>query len=229
MKRRLLKTVFLDTVPVMTGYLCLGCGFGILLSENGLGIGWAFLMSACIYAGSAQYLLVGLLSSGASLVSVGLSTLLVNLRHLFYGLSVIDTYQDAGKRKFYMIFSLTDETYSLVTQAQSPEGIQKSSYCFLVSLFNHCYWIIGSVAGSAIGTLVPLDFTGVSFVLTALFVTIFVEQWLSTKNHGPAIVGIVCTAVCLLLFGKDWFLVPSMAAISGLLLLRCGKEASGHE
>ena len=229
MKTRLLKTAFLDTVPVMTGYLCLGCGFGILLQENGLGLGWALLMSTCIYAGSAQYLLVGLLSSGASLISVALSTLLVNIRHLFYGLSVIDTYRDAGKRKSYMIFALTDETYSLVTQAKFPEGIQKSSYCFLVSLLNQCYWILGSVAGSAIGTLIPMDFTGVSFVLTALFVTIFVEQWLSTKDHGPAIVGVACTTVCLLLFGKDWFLIPSMAAIVGLLLLRYRKEGFRNE
>lgn len=229
MKKSLLKTAFLDTVPVLTGYLFLGSGFGILLSESGLGIGWALLMSVCVYAGSGQYLLVSLLSSGASLVSVALSTLLVNIRHLFYGLSLIDTYKDAGKRRFYMMFALTDETYSLVTQANPPEGVKKSSYCFLVSLLNQCYWIVGCVAGSAIGTLVPIDFTGVSFVLTALFVTMFVEQWLSTKDHGPAIVGVVCTTVCLLIFGKDWFLIPAMAAIAGILLLRRGKEASGND
>ena len=229
MKQSLLKTAFLDTVPVLTGYLFLGSGFGILLSESGLGIGWALLMSVCVYAGSGQYLLVSLLSSGASLVSVALSTLLVNIRHLFYGLSLIDTYMDAGKRRFYMMFALTDETYSLVTQAKTPEGVKKSSYCFLVSLLNQCYWIVGCVAGSAIGALVPIDFTGVSFVLTALFVTMFVEQWLSTKDHGPAIVGVVCTAVCLLIFGKDWFLIPAMAAIAGILLLRRGKEASGND
>ena len=229
MKKSLLKTAFLDTVPVLTGYLFLGSGFGILLSESGLGIGWALLMSMCVYAGSGQYLLVSLLSSGASLVSVALSTLLVNIRHLFYGLSLIDTYKDAGKRRFYMMFALTDETYSLVTQAKTPEGVKKSSYCFLVSLLNQCYWIVGCVAGRALGALVPIDFTGVSFVLTALFVTMFVEQWLSTKDHGPAIVGVVCTAVCLLIFGKDWFLIPAMAAIAGILLLRRGKEASGND
>ena len=229
MKQSLLKTAFLDTVPVLTGYLFLGSGFGILLSESGLGIGWALLMSMCVYAGSGQYLLVSLLSSGASLVSVALSTLLVNIRHLFYGLTMIDKYKTAGKRRFYMMFALTDETYSLVTQAKTPEGVKKSSYCFLVSLLNQCYWIVGCVAGSAIGALVPIDFTGVSFVLTALFVTMFVEQWLSTKDHGPAIVGVVCTAVCLLIFGKDWFLIPAMAAIAGILLLRRGKEASGND
>lgn len=229
MKKSLWKAAFLDTVPVLTGYIFLGSGFGILLSESGYGIGWAILMSLCVYAGSGQYLLVSLLSSGASLFTVALSTLLVNVRHLFYGLSLIDTYKDAGKRKPYMIFALTDETYSLVTQAKIPEGVRKASYCFLVSFLNQCYWIIGCATGSAIGSLVPIDFTGVSFVLTALFVTMFVEQWLSTKDHGPALIGVICTAVCLLAFGKDWFLIPSMAAIAGLLILRQKKGGGGHD
>lgn len=229
MKKTLFKSVFLDTIPVLTGYLFLGSGFGILLSESGYGIGWAFLMSLCVYAGSGQYLLVSLLSSGASLVNVALSTLLVNVRHLFYGLSLIDTYKDAGKRKPYMIFALTDETYSLVTQAKIPEGVSKTTYCFLVSLLNQCYWIVGCVAGSAIGTLVPIDFTGVSFVLTALFVTMFVEQWLSTKHHGPALIGVICTVICLLIFGSDWFLIPSMAAIAGLLILGQKKGGASHD
>ena len=229
MKKTLFKSVFLDTIPVLTGYLFLGSGFGILLSESGYGIGWAFLMSLCVYAGSGQYLLVSLLSSGASLVSVALSTLLVNVRHLFYGLSLIDTYKDAGKRKPYMIFALTDETYSLVTQAKIPEGVSKTTYCFLVSLLNQCYWIVGCVAGSAIGTLIPIDFTGVSFVLTALFVTMFVEQWLSTKHHGPALIGVICTVICLLIFGSDWFLIPSMAAIAGLLILGQKKGGASHD
>ena len=229
MKKTLFKSVFLDTIPVLTGYLFLGSGFGILLSESGYGIGWAFLMSLCVYAGSGQYLLVSLLSSGASLVGVALSTLLVNVRHLFYGLSLIDTYKDAGKRKPYMIFALTDETYSLVTQAKIPEGVSKTTYCFLVSLLNQCYWIVGCVAGSAIGTLIPIDFTGVSFVLTALFVTMFVEQWLSTKHHGPALIGVICTVICLLIFGSNWFLIPSMAAIAGLLILGQKKGGASHD
>lgn len=220
MKRSLLKTVFLDTVPVMTGYLFLGAGFGILLSEAGYGPGWAFLMSTCIYAGSEQYLLVGLLTSGASLLSNALAALLVNARHLFYGISLVDTYKDAGRKKPYMIFALTDETYSLVTQAELPEGIDKVSYCFWVSLFDQCYWILGSTLGNVAGYLLPVDFTGVSFVLTALFVTMFVEQWLSNKDHVPALIGVVCTAVCLLIFGSELFLIPSMAAIAGLLILR---------
>jgi len=220
MKRSLLKTVFLDTVPVLTGYLFLGIGFGILLSEAGYGPGWALLMSICIYAGSAQYLLVGLLTSGASLMSNAVATLLLNARHLFYGISLVDAYQDAGRKKPYMIFALTDETYSLVTQAKLPEGTDKTAYCFWVSLFNHCYWIIGCTLGNIAGYLLPIDFTGVSFVLTALFVTLFVEQWLSNKDHRPALIGVVCTAVCLLIFGRELLLIPSMAAIAGLLILR---------
>lgn len=220
MRTKLLKTVFLDTVPVLTGYLFLGAGFGILLSEAGYGPGWAFLMSLCVYAGSGQYLLVNLLTAGASLVTNAVATLLVNVRHLFYGISLVDTYRDAGKKKHYMIFALTDETYSLVTQAKLPEGISKTAYCFWVSLFDQCYWILGCVLGNVAGFLLPVDFTGVSFVLTALFVTMFTEQWLTHKDHGPAIIGVVCTAVCLLIFGSEIFLIPSMAAIAGLLILR---------
>ena len=224
MKKALFKKVLLDTVPVMTGYLFLGTGFGILLSEAGYGPGWALITSLFIYAGSAQYLLVSLISSGASVLSTALATLLLNARHLFYGISLIDTYKDAGKKKPYLIFSLTDETYSLVTQSSLPEGREKTRYCFWVSLFNHSYWVVGCVIGSLVGTLLPMDISGISFVLTALFVTMFVEQWLSHKDHSPALIGTVSTAVCLLLFGKEWFLIPSMITIAALLILRRKKE-----
>lgn len=220
MKRTLLKKVFLDTIPVLTGYLFLGAGFGILLSEAGYGPGWAAFMALCVYAGSGQYLLVSLLTSGASLISNAIATLLVNVRHLFYGISLVDTYKNAGKRKPYLIFALTDETYSLVTQAKLPEGIDRTAYCFYVSLFNQCYWLAGCTLGNLAGFLLPIDFTGVSFVLTSLFVTMFVEQWLSTKDHAPALIGVICTAICLIIFGSDLFLIPSMAAIAGLLILR---------
>ena len=226
MKKNLLKTVFLDTIPVMTGYLFLGIGFGILLSEAGYGPLWALLCSVCIYAGSAQYLLVSLLTSGASLLSTAIATLLLNARHLFYGISLVDSYRDAGKKKPYMIFALTDETYSLVTQTNIPAGQDKTAYCFWVSLLNHAYWITGCVLGSIAGLLIPIDFTGISFVLTALFVTIFVEQWLSHKDHSPALIGVASTTVCLLIFGSAYFLIPSMAVITLLLILKRRKEAT---
>lgn len=230
MKLSAARAAFPDTIPVLTGYLFLGAGFGILLVESGYSVLWAGVMALLIFAGSGQYLLVGLLASGTSLLSAAVATLLVNARHLFYGISLVDAYKHAGKRKFYMIFGLTDETYSLVTQAKLPEGVDRADYCFWVTLLDHCYWIAGCVLGAVIGTVVPIDFSGVSFVLTALFVTIFVEQWLSTKDHIPALVGVVCTAVSLLIFGSDIFLIPAMAAIAGILILRrsAGKEAS-HE
>jgi len=214
------KKIFMDTLPVLTGYLFLGAGFGILLSEAGYGVGWALLMSVVVFAGSGQYLLVGLIASGAGLLTTALYTLLVNARHLFYGISLVDTYRNAGAKKLYMIFGLTDETYSLVTQARLPEGMKKSSYCFWVTLFNHIYWIAGCTLGNVAGMLLPVNFEGVSFVLTALFVTMFVEQWLSSKDHWPALIGVMSTAVCLVCFGADWFLIPSMAAIAGLLTFR---------
>lgn len=218
MKKQALRTVFLDTVPVLTGYLFLGIGFGILLEEQaGKGVLWAFCMALFMFAGSGQYLAVSLIASGASVLSSAIAMLLVNARHIFYGISLIDTYKGAGKKKPYMIFGLTDETYSLVTQNQPPEGLSRHQYCFLVTLFDHIYWIMGCVLGSLAGSLIPISFEGVEFVLTALFVTMFVEQWLSTKNHLPAIIGVVSTVVCLAVFGSDVFLIPSMVLIAILL------------
>ncbi len=228
MTRRALKTVFLDTVPVLTGYLFLGMGFGILLREQtGKGIGWAALMALFVFAGSGQYLAVQLLAKGASLLTAAIATLLVNARHLFYGISLLDTYRHAGKRKWYLIFGLTDETYSLVTQNTPPEGMPRHTYCLLVTLLDHVYWICGCVLGNLLGGALPISFEGVEFVLTALFVTMFIEQWLSTENHLPAIIGVACTVLCLVLFGSELFLVPAMVLIALLLTLsrKTGRRA----
>jgi 4-azaleucine resistance transporter AzlC len=170
-----------------------------------------------MFAGSGQYLAVGLMAARAGLVNVAVATLLVNARHIFYGISLVDTYKDAGIKKFYMIFGLTDETYSLVTQNQPPEGMGKATYCFLVTAFNHVYWVCGCVLGNLAGSYIPISFEGVEFVLTALFVTLFVEQWLTHKNHLPAIIGVVVTIACLAIFGKEIFLIPSMVLIAVLL------------
>ena len=219
MNKKALKIAFRDTIPVLTGYLFLGAGFGILLSEKGYGFGWAFFMALFMFAGSGQYLAVDLLANHASLISTAIATLLVNARHIFYGISLVDTYADAGKKKPYMIFGLTDETYSLVTQNQPPEGISRHTYCFLVTLLDHIYWICGCVLGNILGSTLPISFEGVEFVLTALFVTMFVEQWISNTNHRPAVIGVMSTALCLLIFGKDLFLIPAMVAIALLLTI----------
>ena len=219
MKKETLRHAFLDTVPVMTGYVFLGFGFGILMYQSGYGAGWSFAMSLLIYAGSMQYVAVGLLTGGASLLTTALTTLVVNARHLFYGISMVDAYKGLGKKKAYMIFALTDETFSLVSREQLPEGVDRHSYCFLVSLFDHIWWISGTVLGALAGSLIPINYEGIEFVLTALFVTIFVEQWLSTKDHVPALVGLGSTAACLLFFGKDLFLIPSMVVIALVLTI----------
>lgn len=219
MRKTAIRAAFMDTLPVMTGYVFLGFGFGILMYQSGYGVLWSFAMSFFIYGGSMQYMAVSLLTNGASLLTTALTTVVVNARHLFYGISMVDAYKGAGKKKPYMIFALTDETYSLVSQDQTPEGISRHGYCFLVSLFDHIWWVSGTVLGALAGSLIPMNYEGIEFVLTALFVTIFVEQWLSTKNHVPALVGLGVTAACLLIFGKDIFLIPSMALIAATLIL----------
>lgn len=213
---------------MMAGYLFLGFGFGILMQRSGFHVLWAGAMSLFIYAGSMQYLAVSLLTSGASLLTTALTTFVVNARHLFYGISMIDAYKNTGKKKAYLIFALTDETYSLVSRNQGDNGVSKVGYYFWVTLFDHIYWVTGTVLGSLAGTLLPINYEGVEFALTALFVTIFVEQWLSTKNHIPAIIGVGVTAASLIFFGKDIFLIPSMVIIAVCLTImqKTGKEGA---
>lgn len=215
------KRAFLDSIPVLSGYVVLGIGFGILLEEAGYGVMWALLMSVFIYAGSMQYVGVSLLANAASLPIAALTALMVNARHLFYGISMIDKYKGAGAKKPYMIFALTDETYSLVCYNKYEDKKEMHKYCFFVSLFNQCYWVAGSVIGSLVGTLIPFSMEGIEFSMTALFVTVALEQWLSEKNHLPAIIGFVSSVLCLLVFGSENFLIPSMIIITvGLSLMR---------
>ena len=219
MRKKHLKAVFLDTVPVLTGYLFLGMGFGILLSENGYGVLWALAMSIFVFAGSGQYLAVSLLANSSGLLSAAIATLLVNARHLFYGISLLEKYKGTGKKKPYLIFALTDETYSLVTQNEPPEGMSRHSYCFTVSMLDHIYWITGCTLGALVGQFIPINYEGIEFVLTALFVTMFVDRWLTNKDHFSAIVGACATLVSLLLFGSEFFLIPAMVLIALLLTL----------
>lgn len=218
--KKIIKTALLSTLPVLTGYLVLGFGFGIILKSNGYSILLAFAMSLLIYAGSMQYVAINLLTSGASLLTVALTTLMVNARHLFYGISMLDKYKHVGKRKPYLIFALTDETYSLVCSEHPniPPEKQKDYYLF-VSLFNQIYWIFGSVLGAVVGTVVKFNTEGIDFALTALFLTVFIEQWLSTKKHLPALIGVFVSVGCLLIFGSEKFLIPTMLIISLLLCL----------
>ena len=221
---KIIKKAFIATIPVMAGYSVLSMGFGILLRSKGYGVGWAWAMSSFIYAGSMQYLAVDLLTGGASLITAAMTTLMVNARHLFYGISMIDKYKNTSWKKPYLIFALTDEVYSL-NCGDLPKDIDNPSlYYFLVSLFNQSYWVAGSVIGSLLGSVIPFNTEGIDFTLTALFVTVFVEQWKNTTTHIPALTGVSSSVVCLLIFGADKFLIPSMVLIAAVLTFSRGLE-----
>ena len=212
---KLAKEAFISTLPVLTGYLVLGIGFGIIIKTNGYSTFLAFMMSLTIYAGSMQYVSISLLASSASLITVALTTLMVNARHLFYGISMLEKYKDIDYRKPYLIFTLTDETYSLLCNDNKTRTTkEKNTYYFLVSFFDHIYWVTGSVIGAIMGSFITFSTEGIEFALTALFVTVFVEQWLSTKNHMPALIGLISTTISLVLFGSEHFLIPSMIIIT---------------
>ena len=217
MRTSLVKTAFVKSLPVMAGYIVLGIGFGILLGEAGLGPMWALLFSLFVFAGSMQFVGVSLIAGGASVLVTALTTLMVNARHIFYSVSMYGIYKDAGRKKPALIFTLTDETYSLLCDGKTPEGEDPHTWRLLVSLFNYGYWVLGSFLGGLLGQIIPFDTTGIDFSMTALFVTVFVEQWTSTKEHRPALLGVGATVLCLVLFGQEIFLIPSMAVITLML------------
>ena len=224
MDQKTIRQAFYKSVPVMAGYIVLGIGFGILMRNAGYGVLWTAAMSGFIYAGSMQYVGVSLLTGGASVLTTILTTIMVNGRHLFYSISMVDKYKDAGKYKPYMIFALTDETYSLLCDGKAPEGSDPNVYRFFVSLFDQSYWVTGSILGSLLGAVLPFSTAGIEFSMTALFITSFTEQWLTTKDHIPALTGLLITLLCLVIFGRDNFLIPAMLLITLVLTLLRGRE-----
>ncbi|MEC0369610.1 AzlC family ABC transporter permease [Paenibacillus chibensis] len=223
MKRNALKTAFPYTLPVLMGYLFLGIAFGVLLHSKGFNAAWAFMMSLLIYAGSMQFVAINLLVSPFQLAAAFFITLMVNARHLFYGLSMLDRFKALGKLKPYMMFSLTDETFSLLSSVKAPDHVNPKWFMFFIALLNQGYWIAGSLIGNIAGSLISFNSTGIDFAMTALFIVIFVEQWEQAKNHVPAMLGIVITALCLILFGADRFILFAMAGILVSLSLLRGK------
>ena len=224
MNTKTVKQAFYQSIPVLAGYMVLGIGFGILLRNAGYGVVWAASMSLFIYAGSLQYVGAGLLSGGASLLTTIITSIMVNARHLFYSISMIDLYKDAGRYKPYMIFSLTDETYSLLCDGKVPDGADPGTFRFLVSLFNHSYWVAGSVIGSLLGGVLLFSTAGIEFSMTALFIASFTEQWMTSKDHIPALTGLLSTLLCLMVFGKKNFLIPAMLLITLILTLLRGRK-----
>ena len=221
MKREILSAAIRVTVPVLMGYLAIGMAFGLMMDSAGYNVFWALLMSLIIYAGAGQYMGVTLLAAGASPLQTALMTLLLNFRHMFYGLSMLEKFRGMGLRKLYMIFSLTDETYALLASTKAPEGVREKDYYLAIALMDHSYWVLGTVLGSLLGSALSFDTTGVDFAMTALFVVIAVDQWRSARKHFPALLGAGGTLVCLLWLGPDGgrFLIPALGIlVAGLLL-----------
>lgn len=241
---------FGQTIPVLLGYLFLGIAFGLMLQDAGYSYIWAFFTSVLVYAGSMQFLLVTLLSGGAGLLTTVIMTLFINGRHIFYGLTFIEKFKTMGKAYPYMVFSLTDETYSVLCSLKIPERrietksasntelmsaeadkgyMDEKRVSFYIAALDHSYWILGSVLGAVIGQLITFDTTGIDFSMTALFVVIVVNQWLENKNHFPALIGFLAAITMLFLLGADKFLLPAMSLAVLVLLLFRAKMSRGEE
>jgi len=223
MNRKSLAAAFPHTVPVLMGYLSIGIVFGWMLSAIGYNPLWSVAMSLTIYAGSGQYLGVDLLANATPLADAAFLTLVINFRHLVYGLSMLEKFKGMGWRKLYMIFSLTDETYALLAGVHAPEGVDEKDFYFTIAVLDHLYWIAGSLAGAVAGSLITINTEGIDFAMTALFIVIAVEQWQGASRHFPAFLGALGTLVCLLWLGPDGgrFLIPALGIlVAGLLLAR---------
>lgn len=214
---------FPATLPVLFGFVPLGIAFGLLMDGAGYGVFWSFLMSLLVYAGSAQFMGVELLSAAAPLPQVALMTLILNFRHMVYGLSMLERYRGVGKRKLYLIFALPDETYAILSGGQVPDGVEPRDYYLAVSLLNQVYWVAGSVIGALLGAALPINTQGADFAMTALFVVIALGQWEERKNRPSALLGLGAAGLCLVLLGPDRFLIPALVLIILSLLVFRGK------
>lgn len=216
---RALTAAFPHTIPIMAGFLFLGMTYGILMKVSGFGVGYTLLASVFIFAGSMQFVTVNLLLGGFDPVQAFMMTLMINARHIFYGIAMLDKYRVPGLKKLYLIFGMCDESFSINCSAEPPEGVDKGLFMFFVTLLDQIYWIAGSVLGSLFGSLLRFNTEGLDFVMTAMFVVIFLENWLKEKEHYCSLTGLGVAVLCLLIFGPDKFMIPAMLAILGMLTL----------
>ena len=219
MKRKALKAAFPYTVPIFAGFWFLGLTYGIYMNLSGFSFWYPMLMSLTIFAGSAEFVAVNLLLGAFDPLQALAMTLLINARHLFYGLSMLDRYRGTGWKKLYLIFGLCDESFSINYTADIPKDVDRGWFMFFVNLLNHLYWVSGASLGGIFGSLLSFDTEGLEFVMTAMFVVIFLEQWLKEKTHTASLLGLALSALCLLVFGPENFLLPAMTAILGVLTL----------
>lgn len=229
MKKEALRAAFPYTVPVMTGYLFLGIAYGIYMTSQGFSFWYPLLISILVYAGSMQFVAVSLLLSSFHPGYALLMTLMVNARHLFYGLSMLDKFKGTGKKKWYLVFAMSDETFSVNCGVEAPAGIDKGWFMFFIALLHQSYWVFSAFLGAMLGSVVPFDTEGIDFVMTALFVVIFLNQWKENRRHVPALTGVLASAVCLVLFGQENFIIPSMFLIFAVLTAGRKKIERGGE
>lgn len=228
--KKAFKTAFPYTIPIFAGFWFLGLTYGIYMNASGFSFWYPMLMSLTIFAGSAEFVAADLLLSPFAPLQALLMTLMINARHLFYGLSMLDRFRGTGRKKLYLIFGMCDESFSINCTARIPQDVDRGWFMFFVTLFNHLYWFAGATLGGVFGSLLHFDTEGLDFVMTAMFVVIFLEQWGKEKNHISSLLGLAVSLVCLLLFGADGFLIPAMLAILALLsTLRGGLERGGEE
>ena len=216
---RAARAAFPFTLPMMAGFLFLSMAYSILMRSVGFGPWYPILMSVVIFAGAMQFVAVNLFTQPFAPLTALALTLLVNARHMFYGLSLLDTYRDMGRKKWFLIYALCDESFSIVCSVEVPDGVDRSWFYFFVSFFNNSYWIIGTAIGAFSGGLLPFDLTGVEFAMTALFLVIFVNRWEVEEHHISSLCGLGVSILCLLLFGPDRFIVAAMAGMLVILTL----------
>lgn len=218
-KSRAFKAALPYTLPICAGFSFLGLAYGIYMNSMGFSFVYPMLMSLTIFAGSMEFVAASLMLIGFDPLNAFFLALMVNARHLFYGVSMIDKYRGTGKKKFYLIFGMCDESFCINCTAQPPEGVDRGWFMFFVTLLNHAYWFLGATAGGLLGSLITISTEGIEFVLVALFVVIFLDQWLKHKRHAPALIGLAASMACLVVFGATQFILPAMALILVVLTL----------
>jgi 4-azaleucine resistance transporter AzlC len=219
MKRKALKAAFPSTIPIFAGFLFLGMAYGIYMNASGFSFVYPMIMSMVIFGGSLEFVAVEMLLSPFAPVQTFIMTLMIQARHLFYGISMLDRFKHMGWKKYYLIFGMCDETFSINYTANIPEDVDQGWFMFFVTLLNQIYWVVGATTGGLLGSLIHFDTEGISFVMTAMFVVIFMEQWLKEKHHISAYIGLGVSALCLFIFGADSFMIPTMVCIILLLTL----------
>lgn len=229
MRRKALRAAFPYTVPIFAGFWFLGLTYGIYMNVSGFSFWYPMLMSLTIFAGSMEFVTVNLLLGAFHPLQALLMTLMVNARHIFYGISMLDKYRGTGWKKIYLIFGMCDESFSINYTAEMPEGIDKGWFMFFVTLLNHFYWFFGATLGGIFGSLLRFDTEGLDFVMTAMFVVIFLEQWKKDARHTSALLGLALSLLCLAVFGADSFMVPAMLAILAALTLLQGAIEKGED